>query len=164
MIAVNSANPLDRLNRLTARDRLIIFGVTVAARFLLLIWVVVAGIDPFRWSLDSWEYMATMGAIRDNNWGYFLFVSRTPGYPLLLRGFNILFGLNSPQMVAWLPFQAALTALSVDLKAGFMCCLLSRTLCDAAFVLRNDGDRAGLRDQVQLIQLPPSTFNVCAVM
>src|SRR6185437_12430646 len=37
----------------------------------------------------------------------------------------------------------ALTALSVDVKAGFMCCLLSRTLCDAAFVLRNDGDRAG---------------------
>src|SRR3954454_10321231 len=58
----------------------------------------------------------------------------------------------------------ALTALSVDVKAGFMCCLLSRTLCDAAFVLRNDGDRAGLRDQVQLIQLPPSTFSVCAVM
>jgi hypothetical protein len=28
----------------------------------------------------------------------------------------------------------------------------------------NDGDRAGLRAHVQLIQLPPSTFSVCAVM
>jgi hypothetical protein len=58
----------------------------------------------------------------------------------------------------------ALAAFSVDLKAGFMCCLLSRTLCDAALFYENDGDRAGLRAHVQLIQLPPSTFSVCAVM
>src|SRR6266702_8154594 len=30
----------------------------------------------------------------------------------------------------------ALAAFSADLRAGFMCCLLSRTLCGAAFVLR----------------------------
>jgi hypothetical protein len=107
-------------NRLTSCDRLLIFGVALIARFALLIWVVVAHIDPFRWSSDSWEYMASMMAIRDNNWGYFLFISRTPGYPLLLRGFNALFNLDSPQMVFWLPFQAVMTAISVVLAAHLL--------------------------------------------
>lgn len=93
-------------------DRLIVFLAAVAARAGILVWAKSAIPDLFRWSLDSWEYMGMMLAIRDWNWGFYMFTLRPPGYSLLLTGFNRLFHLRAPQMLAFLPFQALLTSLS----------------------------------------------------
>jgi hypothetical protein len=80
-------------------------------RAVILLWANAQQIDVFRWALDSWEYMSSMMAIRQGDWGHYMFILRPPGYPLILSGFNGLFGTTPPQMVTWLPFQAALTAI-----------------------------------------------------
>ena len=98
---------------LTKRDRLMVFGMAFLARAILLVLVTWAGTDLFRWSLDSWEYTATAQSILDGDWGFYMFVLRTPGYPLLLAGLRLLFQLQSPQLVVWLPFQLALSSLGV---------------------------------------------------
>jgi hypothetical protein len=102
---------------LTPADRLLIFSAAFVARALILLWFNTTPIDIFRWSLDSWEYTAMAIAIAQGNWGFYMFGLRTPGYSLVLSGFTGLFGLSMPQAVAWLPFQIALTALSVLLGA-----------------------------------------------
>lgn len=96
-------------------DRLIVFAVAFVARASVLIWAKTTITDLFRWNQDTWEYMAMMLAIRDWDWGFYMFTLRTPGYPLLLTGFNRLFHLEPPQMLTWLSFQAMLTSLSAVL-------------------------------------------------
>lgn len=105
------------LKRLSLSDRLLIFFAAFAARAAILVWQKNSSIDPFRWSLDTWEYMAMMLAIRHGDWGFYMFILRPPGYPLVLSAFNGLFGVSAPQMLVWLPFQALITSTAVLMAA-----------------------------------------------
>jgi len=120
----NMALPVEIGRRgLGRHDRALIFGLAFVARALLLVIVTLSGVDLFRWSLDSWEYTAAASAILEGDWGFYMFVLRTPGYPLLLAGFRLLFQLESPQLVAWLPFQIALSSVNAVLAARIIATL-----------------------------------------
>jgi hypothetical protein len=105
--------------RLGFRDRLLIFSLAFLARAVLMVWAI-SRVDIFRWSLDTWEYMATMIAMRDGAWDFYMFTYRTPAYPALLRLFSATFGLQPPQMTVWLPLQAVITALGVVIAAHLL--------------------------------------------
>ncbi len=115
------------MNRqLHVSDRIRIFAAAFSVRTLILLMVMASGVSILSWDADSWEFLGMTAAINQGDWGFYMFGLRTPGFPLLLSGFSRAFDLAMPQMVAWLPFQIALSALSSVLAADIVVRLTGR--------------------------------------
>jgi|GEM_PF-1266424 len=105
---------------LTGHHRISLFAAAYLVRAALVLIVMGSGISILEWNADSWEFLGMTHAINQGDWGFYMFGLRTPGYPMLLSAFSQGFDLALPQMTAWIPFQVALTSLSVVLSADIV--------------------------------------------